>query len=96
MKTALSEIDFTVPRDPTYRVTADLVAARPIHLSVINGIDSVAGGEGRWVKGMRAVHAGLLIAGMNPVTTVTVCFALMASIPWRKQVCRHSKNATAR
>jgi len=83
-KTALSEIAPSTPRDPGYRVprvTADLVAARPIHLSVIDGIDTVAGGEGPWVKGMRPVHAGLLIAGMNPVTTDAVCTALMGFDP---------------
>lgn len=83
-KTALSEIDPSTPRDPGYRVTrvtADLVAARPIHLSVIDGIDTVAGGEGPWVKGMRPVHAGLLIAGMNPVTTDAVSTALMGFDP---------------
>ncbi len=83
-KSALSEIDPTTPRDQGYRVprvTADLVAARPIHLSVIDGIDTVAGGEGPWVKEMRPVHAGLLIAGMNPVTTDAVGTALMGFDP---------------
>ena len=83
-KSALSEIDSSTPREEGYRVprvTADLVAARPIHLSVIDGIDTVAGGEGPWVKGMRPVHAGLLIAGMNPVTTDAVCTALMGFDP---------------
>lgn len=83
-KSALSEIDPSTPRNEGYRVprvTADLVAARPIHLSVIDGIDTVAGGEGPWVKDMRPVHAGLLIAGMNPVTTDAVCTALMGFDP---------------
>ena len=83
-RSALPEINTSTPRDPGYRVTrvtADLVAARPIHLSVIDGIDTVAGGEGPWVKGMRPVHAGLLIAGMNPVTTDAVCTALMGFDP---------------
>jgi uncharacterized protein (DUF362 family) len=83
-RSALAEINPSTPRDPGYRVTrvtADLVAARPIHLSVIDGIDTVAGGEGPWVKGMRPVHAGLLIAGMNPVTTDAVCTALMGFDP---------------
>jgi uncharacterized protein (DUF362 family) len=83
-KTALSEIDPGSSRSPGYRVprvTVDLVAARPIHLSVIDGIDTVAGGEGPWVKGMRPVHAGLLIAGTNCVTTDSVCTALMGFDP---------------
>ncbi len=83
-KSALSEIDPHSSRDPGYRVprvTVDLVAARPIHLSVIDGIDTVAGGEGPWVKNMRPVHAGLLIAGTNCVTTDSVCTALMGFDP---------------
>ena len=83
-KTALSEIDPASPRDPGYRVprvTADLVAARPIHLSIIDGIETVAGGEGPWLKTLRPVKAGLLIAGMNCVTTDAVCTALMGFDP---------------
>ncbi len=52
-KSAPSEIDPTSTRDAGYRVpriTADLVAARPIHLAVVDGIGTMAGGEGPWVK----------------------------------------------
>jgi uncharacterized protein (DUF362 family) len=62
-------------------VTADLVAARPIHLSIIDGIQTVAGGEGPWAKTLRAVPPGLLIAGKNPVTTDAVCAGLMGFDP---------------
>ena len=47
-KSALPELDPKSPRNAGYRVprvTADLVAARPIHLSIIDGIATVAGGE---------------------------------------------------
>lgn len=83
-KTALAEINPKSSRDPGYRVprvVTDLVAARPIHSSVIDGVDTVAGGEGPWVKNMRSVHAGLLIAGTNCVTTDAVCTALMGFDP---------------
>jgi uncharacterized protein (DUF362 family) len=83
-KTALPENDPTSPRDAGYRVpraTVDLVAARPIHLAVIDGISTAAGGEGPWVKGFRPVHAGLLIAGRNCVTTDAVSTALMGFDP---------------
>jgi uncharacterized protein (DUF362 family) len=83
-KSALSELDPTSSRDPGYRVprvTADLVAARPIHLSIIDGIQTVAGGEGPWAKTLRAVPPGLLIAGKNPVTTDAVCAGLMGFDP---------------
>ena len=83
-RTALPELDPQSPRDPGYRVprvTVDLVAARPIHLSIIDGIETVAGGEGPWVKQMRPVPPGLLIAGTNCVTTDAVCAALMGFDP---------------
>jgi uncharacterized protein (DUF362 family) len=83
-KSALSELDPNSPRDPGYRVprvTVDLVAARPIHLSIIDGIETVAGGEGPWLKTMRRVPAGLLIAGTNCVATDAVCTALMGFDP---------------
>lgn len=83
-KSALSELDPRSPRDPGYRVprvTVDLVAARPIHLSIIDGVQTVAGGEGPWVRDMRTVPPGLLIAGTNCVTTDAVCAALMGFDP---------------
>ncbi len=83
-RSALPELDPQSPRDPGYRVprvTVDLVAARPIHLSIIDGIETVAGGEGPWVNQMRAVPSGLLIAGTNCVTTDAVCAALMGFDP---------------
>jgi uncharacterized protein (DUF362 family) len=82
-KSAPSEIDPQSPRNEGYRVpriTADLVAARPIHLAVIDGIDTVAGGEGPWYK-LRPLHAGLLIAGTNCVNTDAVATALMGFDP---------------
>jgi uncharacterized protein (DUF362 family) len=83
-KTALPEKDPTSPRAPGYRVprvTVDLVGARPIHLAIIDGISTVAGGEGPWVKRFRPVQAGLLIAGTNCVTTDAVSTALMGFDP---------------
>jgi uncharacterized protein (DUF362 family) len=83
-KTAPSEIDPNSSRDPGYRVprvTADMVAARPIDLAVIDGIKTVAGGEGPWQKTMRQVNAGVLIAGTNCVTTDAVGTALMGFDP---------------
>ncbi|HUI41690.1 MAG TPA: DUF362 domain-containing protein [Terriglobia bacterium] len=83
-KSALPEKDPSSSRDPGYRVprvTVDLALARPIHLAIIDGISTVAGGEGFWVRGCRPVHAGLLIAGTNPVTTDAVGTALMGFDP---------------
>ncbi|MGH9377719.1 MAG: DUF362 domain-containing protein [Terriglobia bacterium] len=83
-KVALPENDPNSPRDPGYRVprvVADLATARPIHLAVIDGISTVAGGEGPWIRHCRPVHAGLLIAGTNCVSTDAVAAALMGFDP---------------
>ncbi len=79
-----SEIDPSSPRDHGYRVprvTVDLAAARPIHLAIIDGIESMAGGEGTWIKGTRPVRPGVLVAGTNCVTTDAVATAVMGFDP---------------
>ena len=73
-----------VSRDPGFRVprvTADLVAARPVHLAVIDGIQTMTRGEGPWVRGGKPVQPGLLVAGRNCVTTDAVATALMGFDP---------------
>jgi uncharacterized protein (DUF362 family) len=62
------------------RVVSDLVAAMPIHLSIIDGVESIAGGE-LPRAGTRQVKPGLLIAGMNPVCTDSVAAAVMGYNP---------------
>lgn len=72
------------PRDDKWRmprIVADLSAALPVHLTVIDGIDTMAGGEGPWIPGCRPVHPGLLIAGLNPVCTDAVAAACMGFDP---------------
>jgi uncharacterized protein (DUF362 family) len=59
------------------RVIVDLCAARPIHLAILDGITSVAGAEGPWVGGLRLVSPGVLICGLNPVSTDAVATAVM-------------------
>jgi len=71
-------------KDPGYRVprvVADLVSVRPVHLAVIDGIHSMAGGEGPWCDNVRHVQPGLLVAGTNCVATDAVCTALMGFDP---------------
>jgi uncharacterized protein (DUF362 family) len=63
------------------RVVADLAVARPIHLAIIDGVASMAGGEGPWVRGLRVVKPGVLIAGLNPVSTDAVATAVMGYDP---------------
>ncbi len=74
-------------KDPGFRVpriTADLVASRPIHLAIIDGIYTMTGGElpnqgSNTVH--QAVHPGLLIAGTNCVCTDAVATAVMGFDP---------------
>lgn len=83
-KAAPAEIDPSSSRDPGYRmprITAELVAARPIDISFIDGVETVAGGEGPWVKGLRSLRPGLLILGTNPVSTDAVAAAVMGYDP---------------
>lgn len=83
-RTSVAENDPKSPRDGGYRVprvVADLVAARPIHLAIIDGIASMAGGEGPWVSGTHAVKPGVLIAGTNCVNTDAVAMAVMGYDP---------------
>ena len=83
-KSAPSELDTASSREPGYRVphiVADLVKSRPIDLEIIDGIESIAGGEGPWVKGIRRVQPGVLLAGLNPVSTDAVSTAVMGYDP---------------
>jgi uncharacterized protein (DUF362 family) len=83
-KSAPQERDPGSSREPGYRVpriVADLAAARPVDLAIIDGIESVAGGEGPWIEGLRIVKPGLLLAGTNPVCTDAVATAAMGYDP---------------
>ncbi|HXS94969.1 MAG TPA: DUF362 domain-containing protein [Candidatus Limnocylindrales bacterium] len=83
-KSAPQELHFGANHDPGYRVphiVADLTAARPIHLAIIDGVQSIAGGEGPWVGKVRPVSPGVLIAGFNPVCTDAVATAVMGYNP---------------
>lgn len=59
------------------RIIIDLNRARPIHLAVIDGVKTVEGGEGAWVKGVNPVAPGLLIAGKNALATDTIAATVM-------------------
>ena len=83
-KSSPSELDPHSSRDPGYRVphiVADLVTARPVDLAIIDGIESIARGEGPWVRGVRPVQPGVLLAGWNPVSTDAVAVAVMGYDP---------------
>ena len=79
-----SELDQSSSRDAGYRmprIVTDLCAARPIHIALIDGIETMAGGEGPWIRGVHYVKPGVLLAGFNPVTTDTVATAVMGYDP---------------
>ncbi len=71
-----------IPADPSWRVprsTVDVCAARPIHLAIIDGITAMSGGEGPWSgeSRLKVTTPGVLIAGLNPVSTDAVATAVM-------------------
>ena len=56
----------------------------PIDLSIIDGISSMTVGEGPWcsqVGPIKIVTPGILIAGLNPVSTDAVATAVMGYDP---------------
>ena len=73
------ENDPSSPREGGYRVprcVADLVAARPVHLAVVDGIESMCRQEN---SGVAADHVQprVLVAGTNPVCVDAVGVAVM-------------------
>jgi len=84
-KSAPQEKDFQSPRQDGYRVpriVTDLVSARPIHLAINDGVKTMAGGEGPWIREAdRVVNPGVIIAGTNPVNTDAVTMAAMGFDP---------------
>jgi uncharacterized protein (DUF362 family) len=78
------ELDPASPRDFGYRVpriTADLAGVRPIDLSIVDGVDTIRGGEGAWNQGVELIKPGLMLAGKNPVCVDAVCMAVMGYDP---------------
>ncbi len=72
------------PRDPGYRVprvTADQVGIRPIDLAIVDGVETVRGGEGPWLQGLERMTPGVIIVGRNPVCVDAVGMAVMKYNP---------------
>jgi uncharacterized protein (DUF362 family) len=83
-KSSLPELDPSSPRQDTYRIprcVADLNAARPLHLAVIDAVETMSGGEGPWSPGARPCAPGVVFAGTNGVTVDAVGMALMGFDP---------------
>ncbi len=62
-------------------VIMDLNRARPVNLAVIDGVMTVEGGEGPWVKGLNQLRPGVLIAGKDPVAADAIATAVMGFDP---------------
>jgi uncharacterized protein (DUF362 family) len=82
-RSAPQEKDPGSPRQGGYRVprcVADLVAARPVHLAVVDGIESMCRQEN---SGVAADHVqpGVLVVGTNPVCVDAVGAAVMGFDP---------------
>ncbi|MBV8706753.1 MAG: DUF362 domain-containing protein, partial [Acidobacteriaceae bacterium] len=72
------------PRDPGYRVPrilVDQVGIRPIDLAIVDGVETVRGGEGPWLPGLERMTPGVIIAGRNPVCVDAVGMAVMSYSP---------------
>jgi uncharacterized protein (DUF362 family) len=63
------------------RVVMDLNRARPVNLSLIDGIKTVDGSEGPWNGNLHAKSPGILIGGKNPVAADSIAVAAMGFDP---------------
>jgi uncharacterized protein (DUF362 family) len=72
------------PREPGYRVpriAVDQVGIRPIDLAIVDGIETVRGGEGPWLPGLERMTPGVILAGRNPICVDAVGMAVMGYSP---------------
>jgi len=58
-------------------IVTDLNAARPSHLSIIDGISTISGGEGPWNPSLEWRQPGVIVAGFDAVSTDAVATAVM-------------------
>jgi len=78
------EIDFKSNRYEGWRMPrllTDICGARPIDLAVIDGIETIIGGEGTGVPGTKPAKPRLLVVGLNCVCTDAVAMATMGYNP---------------
>lgn len=82
---APQELNPSSPRKPGYRmprITAELATARPIDLAFIDGVETIAGGEGPWVRpDLRLIKPGIMLLSRNAVAADTVATAAMGYDP---------------
>src|ERR1700742_1007963 len=76
------------PRDPGYRVPRILVdqyGIRPVALALVDGIETVRGGEGPWLPGLEKMTPGVILAGRNVVKVDAVGMAVMGFDLYRER-----------
>jgi uncharacterized protein (DUF362 family) len=81
------EVNPNGPRRPSWRVprhTVDAVGIRPIDLAIIDGVETVSGGEGPWLTELAVQRPYLLLAGRNALCTDTVATVVMGYDPLAK------------
>jgi uncharacterized protein (DUF362 family) len=79
-----SELHPDSPRDPGYRVprvAVDQVGIRPVDLAIVDGVETVRGGEGPWLRGLERMTPGVIIVGRNPICVDAVGMAVMGYSP---------------
>jgi uncharacterized protein (DUF362 family) len=83
-----AELHPASPRDPGYRVPRILVdqnGIRPIDIAIIDGVETVRGGEGPWLQGLEKMTPGVIIAGRNAVNVDAVGMAVMGYDPYAER-----------
>jgi uncharacterized protein (DUF362 family) len=79
-----AELDHSFKRHPFVRVpriVADIYGARPVDLTIVDGIRTMRGGEGHWNKGVSRIEPKLILAGRNGVCTDAIGTVVMGFDP---------------
>ncbi len=63
------------------RLLTDLCGARPIDLSILDGVEALIGGEGTGMPGTKHGKPGIVVVGRNCVSTDAVAMATMGYNP---------------
>lgn len=63
------------------RIVADIYGARPVDLTIVDGVRTLAGGEGSWNRGIRMMEPKVLLAGRNGVCTDAIGTVVMGFDP---------------
>ncbi len=58
---------------------------RPIDLAIVDGVETVRGGEGPWLDGLEKMTPGVIIAGRNAVNVDAVGMAVMSYDPYAER-----------